>query len=101
MSITWLGDELGGPDARLDALVRELAEGKAALRELELLKRYATAADSALAVELKAKMKKARAYVGDNEGPHRVADDFLLKVLRSLGYKELCKVFEDLDKWYA
>ena len=79
----------------------ELAEGKAALRELEFLKKSLEEKDKALAEAFVLACKKAEDHAGDYEGSHKAADMFLVKVLRCLGYERLCMAFEELEKWYA
>lgn len=37
----------------------------------------------------------------DVEGWHSEADELLIKVLRDLGYDELCDWWESGTKWYA
>jgi ABC-type uncharacterized transport system fused permease/ATPase subunit len=46
------------------------------------------------------KMRKALANP-DTEEAHALADEILVKLLRQLGYKELCDLYERVDKWYA
>ena len=36
-----------------------------------------------------------------NERGHMNADELLVKVLRSLGYGELCDSYGRIEKWYA
>lgn len=38
---------------------------------------------------------------GDTEAAHAEADRILVTLLRQLGYKELCDLYEQVDKWYA
>lgn len=46
------------------------------------------------------KMRKAVANPDIEEG-HADADRILVTLLRQLGYKELCDLYESVDKWYA
>lgn len=50
--------------------------------------------------EFAAKMR-AIAAGGDVEGCHSEADGLMLEVLTQLGYGEGCRVFGDMEKWYA
>lgn len=38
---------------------------------------------------------------GDIESSHAKADELLCDLLKSLGYHETVKAFDELDKWYA
>ena len=40
-------------------------------------------------------------YASDTEERHRVMDELMLKILRQHGYEALCKLFEQMYKWYA
>lgn len=37
----------------------------------------------------------------DTERAHHKADEILCKLLNSLGYQEVVKVYNDIYKWYA
>lgn len=37
----------------------------------------------------------------DCELAHEEADDLLCEILESLGYKEVVKAYDDIEKWYA
>ena len=39
--------------------------------------------------------------VGDREGAHLEADDVLCKLLVFLGYEDVVKEFEKVNKWYS
>lgn len=42
------------------------------------------------------------AFGGDDiESNHSAGDDVMCELLKSLGYNDGVKVFEDADKWYA
>ena len=40
-------------------------------------------------------------YDDDIEERHQLMDDYMLKVLRSLGYGEGCDIFDRTPMWYA
>lgn len=46
-------------------------------------------------------MREAIALGDDPEIAHSRADDYLVLVLRKLGYAELCDLYEEVPKWYA
>lgn len=53
--------------------------------------------------EIKKEMIKI-GLISENTDPeiwHKKADELLIKVLRDLGYNELCDWWENNTKWYA
>lgn len=50
--------------------------------------------------EFAEKMREA-ARTTNTEWAHQAADDLMCELLRSLGYEEGVKVFEEMEKWYA
>lgn len=38
---------------------------------------------------------------GDTEAAHSLADEVLCKLLRALGYADVIREYEKVDKWYA
>lgn len=40
-------------------------------------------------------------YGHDPEESHRAMDELMLKILRQHGYETICKLFEEMHKWYA
>ena len=49
------------------------------------------------------KMKefKRKSLEEDAEGPHAAADVLLCEILDKLGFKELTKIFWEMERWYA
>jgi hypothetical protein len=43
----------------------------------------------------------AEPHHADEEAQHGNADDLMCEVLRSLGYEEGVRLFEEMPKWYA
>lgn len=40
-------------------------------------------------------------YGHDQEESHRAMDELMVQILRQHGYEALCKLFENMAKWYA
>jgi len=46
-------------------------------------------------------LKKLQAILQDEEQSHMVADDILCRLLCTLGYEDVVREYEKIDKWYA
>lgn len=44
---------------------------------------------------------KAAQKSGDTEGAHGIADEVLCDLLRYLGYEDVVREWDFVDKWYA
>lgn len=44
---------------------------------------------------------KRKSLEEDAEGPHCTADALLCEILDKLGFKELTKIFWEMERWYA
>jgi len=44
---------------------------------------------------------KRKSLEEDAEGPHCAADALLCETLDKLGFKELTKIFWEMERWYA
>jgi len=47
------------------------------------------------------KLKALQSIENDTESAHIDADDLLLDLLKDLGYDDVVKEYEKIDKWYA
>ena len=47
------------------------------------------------------KMLKDKCFTGDTEQDHVYADDIICALLIELGYKDVVKVFNETERWYA
>lgn len=52
-------------------------------------------------VEEAARQMKEIIETTDTEGGHIAADDLMLKILREMGYGDMCDLFEKEEWWYA
>ena len=47
------------------------------------------------------KMLRDKCFTGDTEQDHVYADDIICALLIELGYKDVVKVFNETERWYA